>query len=231
MPSQSVTTQERYAAGLCVHCGEHPHAPNRRMCPRCLKYHRDNWHARTAARKAKGLCARCGKQPPRPERTDCADCAAKAQAQYDRKKGRERVHKRYWSRVAAGLCAKCGKVEPVPGYRNCASCRVKARGWERERKARYRAQGLCVECGVSAQGGYLTCERCRARQRQYEAKHMAAPVWEPGFTVYVLATGECLGTFESREDVALCLAFAKLNREAVEIVTDAPALAGLVGWA
>ena len=36
-----------------------------------------------------------------------------------------------------------------------------------------------------------------------------------------IATGEELGTFDSVADIALCLAFAKLGRDQVEIVTDA----------
>jgi len=223
------TAAEKAAAGFCTACGYRPPAPNRRLCPECLQYCRDSWREKSAARKAKGLCARCGKQPARPERTECADCAARTAGRFNAKNA-DYVRKRYWSRIKAGLCAKCGKAKPLPGRRNCASCADKAYRSERDRKAARRSQGLCVDCGTAAQGGYMTCERCRARHRHNAAKLYATPVWEPGFTVYVLATGECLGTFDSREDVALCLAFAKLDREAVEIVTDAPALVGLVGW-
>ena len=312
---KALNAAEKAAAGLCTDCGCRPPAPDRKMCPACLKYHRDKWRQRSVARKAKGLCARCGKQPPRPQRNECADCAAKTHARYDRAKGAALASKRYRARVAAGMCAKCGKVEPMPDHRTCAGCgakerarnqavrlRRKAQGlctecaapthgrricdacdakkraatppdyyrkrywkqvaaglcttcgkkaaapnlrccaschqrkldWEREERQRRIANGLCGECGTPSPQ-QRTCDKCRARARRYARERLLVrskgmPVWEPGFTVYVLATGECLGTYDSREDVALCLAFAKLDREAVEIVTDAPAIFGLVGW-
>lgn len=221
---------ERAAAGLCTDCGECPPAPNRKMCPACLKVHRDKWRKRSAARKAKGLCVRCGKQPARPKRNDCAECAANTSARYDHAKGRALAAKRYRARIAAGLCTKCGKVEPRPDQRLCATCAAKAYRYETNHKAARRAKGQCTGCGSPAQVGYATCQRCRAKQRHYDAKHQAVPIWQPGFTVYDLASGDCLGTYDSREDVALCLAFAKLDRDAVEIVTDAPAIFGMVGW-
>ena len=228
MPPRLTTAQERNAVGLCTKCGRQPQAPNRRMCAPCLKYEREKWHEKATARRAKGLCANCGKQPARPERSECTECAARSAARYDRKKGRERVSKRYWSRVAAGLCAKCGKMDPLPGRRNCAPCREHERNRDRANRQRRRAQGLCTTCGRPSPV-FLTCDICRERNRHCVARQ-AMPVWETRYAVYVLATGECLGTYDSREDVALCLAFAKLDREAVEIVTDAPAIAGLTGW-
>ncbi len=45
-----------------------------------------------------------------------------------------------------------------------------------------------------------------------------------------VATGEYHGTFDSEADVALCLAFAKLSRDQVEIVIDAPVTASFTGW-
>ena len=45
-----------------------------------------------------------------------------------------------------------------------------------------------------------------------------------------LATGVCHGTFESVADVALCLAFAKLSRDEVEVIVDGPPLAGMAAW-
>ena len=38
------------------------------------------------------------------------------------------------------------------------------------------------------------------------------------------------GSFDSREDVALAMAFARLPPERVEVITDAPAIASYAAW-
>ena len=45
-----------------------------------------------------------------------------------------------------------------------------------------------------------------------------------------IETGVDHGTYDSMADVALCLAFAKLDRDRVEIVTDAPITASCTAW-
>ncbi len=45
-----------------------------------------------------------------------------------------------------------------------------------------------------------------------------------------LATGREHGTFDSEADVALCLAFARLTRDQVEIVSDASPMSRLAAW-
>ena len=40
-----------------------------------------------------------------------------------------------------------------------------------------------------------------------------------------IATGEDLGTYDSEMEVAACLAFAKLSREEVEVISDASPMA------
>ena len=56
------------------------------------------------------------------------------------------------------------------------------------------------------------------------------PVYPPRYTVVVLDTGEEHGPLDSWEEVAMCLAFARLSREEVEIVTDAPLMATITAW-
>ena len=56
------------------------------------------------------------------------------------------------------------------------------------------------------------------------------PLYPPSFTVVELATGRDHGTYDCEADIALCLAFAKLSRDEVEIVTDESPLARSVGW-
>ena len=60
------------------------------------------------------------------------------------------------------------------------------------------------------------------------ARPSASPAATP--RVIEIATGEELGTFDSVADIALCLAFAKLGRDQVEIVTDASPMSSLTSW-
>ena len=46
------------------------------------------------------------------------------------------------------------------------------------------------------------------------------PVYSPSFTVIELATDEPLGVWERWEDVVLCLSFARLSFDEVEIVHE-----------
>ncbi len=56
------------------------------------------------------------------------------------------------------------------------------------------------------------------------------PVFPPRYTVVELSTGAEHGALDSWEEVAMCLAFAKLSREEVEVVEDAPYLSNLTGF-
>ena len=53
------------------------------------------------------------------------------------------------------------------------------------------------------------------------------PVHPPRYTVVELATGIEHGPLDSWEDVAMCLAFAKLSRDEVEVVEDISVMAKL----
>ena len=56
------------------------------------------------------------------------------------------------------------------------------------------------------------------------------PMYPPVFTVVEIDTGVCHGVFDSEADVLLCLAFAKLSRDEVEVIVDEPVLARSAGW-
>ena len=45
-----------------------------------------------------------------------------------------------------------------------------------------------------------------------------------------LATGEDYGTYDSEAEVAMCLAFAKLSRDQVEVLSDISPMATMTGW-
>ncbi len=57
------------------------------------------------------------------------------------------------------------------------------------------------------------------------------PVYAAEFTVVHIATGHRLGVFEHWEDVVLCLSFARLSFDEVEVIHEhAPMRAVLTGF-
>ncbi len=85
--------------------------------------------------------------------------------------------------------------------------------------ARRRAKGLCTDCGEPSQGA-ARCEPC-ARRSYHRSQHFRGlPLYPPQYTVVELTTGEDHGTFDSWDEVAMCLAFARLSLDQVEVLTD-----------
>ena len=249
---------ERKAAGLCTRCGTEPAAPGRSSCEPCLEKRRAADRARYAAGKAAGLpygganadakrragrakskrrqkarleaglCIRCGQHPPVEDGTTCAPCRKKRQAAEKRQ---------YAERRAAGLCTRCGT--PVhDGLSRCAPCAVideadrnPERKNARSRKlyAERRAAGLCTACGAPSQGA-SRCAPCAEKSYHGSAHFRGIPIWDPRWTVVELDTGREHGPFDSEADVALCLAFEKLDRNRVEVVSDASPMASLTSW-
>ena len=119
----------------------------------------------------------------------------------------------------------------------CDSCTALGDGRDREKKntarrgryAHLRARGLCIDCGEPAQGA-ARCEPCAYRSYTHSGQHRGLPLYPPRYTVVELATGEDLGTWDTWEEVAMCIAFARLSREEVEIITDASPMATLASW-
>ena len=251
-------TEARKAEGLCTACGKAPAAPGRVSCEPCLEKRRASDRANYAAGKAAGkpyggadpeakrraarargkrrreawreagLCVRCGAPPAVEDGTICSPC---------RENRRAKARRKYAERRASGLCTKCGS--PAFGGLTycgpCAAIRDARRPSElknaqsRRRYARLRAAGLCTDCGEPSQGA-ARCEPCAERSYHRSAHFKGIPVWDPSWTVIEIATGEELGTFDSVADIALCLAFAKLGRDQVEIVTDASPMSSLTSW-
>ena len=251
-------TEARKAEGLCTACGKAPAALGRVSCEPCLEKRRASDRAKYAAAKAAGkpyggsdpeakrraarargkrrreawreagLCHCCGAPPAVEGGTMCSPCQEKRRAKARRK---------YAERRDAGLCTKCGS--PAFGGLTycgpCAAIRVARRPSElknaqsRRRYARLRAAGLCTDCGEPSQGA-SRCAPCAERSYHRSAHFKGIPEWDPSWTVIEIATGEELGTFDSVADIALCLAFAKLRRDQVEIVTDASPMSSLTSW-
>ena len=251
-------TEARKAEGLCTACGKAPAAAGRVSCEPCLEKRRASDRATYAAAKAAGkpyggadpeakrraarargnrrreawreagLCVRCGNPPAVEGGTICSPCQEKRRAKARRK---------YAERRAAGLCTKCGSpaFDGLTYCGPCAAIRDTQRSPElknaqsRRRYARLRAAGLCTDCGAPSQGA-ARCAPCAERSYHRSTHFKGIPVWDPSWTVIEIATGEELGTFDSVADIALCLAFAKLGRDQVEIVTDASPMSSLTSW-
>ena len=249
---------ERREAGLCVRCGTAPAADGRKSCEPCLEKRRASDRANYAAGKAAGklyggadpkvqrragrarsrrrqkqrteagLCIRCGKHPPAEGGTTCTPCREKRQAAERRQ---------YADRRAAGLCTRCGGAVH-DGLSRCTPCAAiedasgnPERKNRRSRKlyARRRARGQCTSCGAPSPGA-SRCPPCAERSYHRSQHFRGIPVWDPTWTVIELATGREHGPFDSEADVALCLAFEKLARDRVEIISDASPMSRHAAW-
>ncbi len=70
---------------------------------------------------------------------------------------------------------------------------------------------------------------CAHRSWVRSAEHRGLPIIPPRYTVIETATGEDHGTWDSWEEVAMCLAFARLSHEQVEIISEVSVMASLTG--
>ena len=243
---------ERKEMGLCPKCGKKPPAPGRSLCEVCLdrsrvaerarylraraggtayggrdpesrrRMARERTRKRRRERLEAGLCSRCGHEPVE-DGAVCGSC---------REERRAAEKKLYEKRRSRGLCGRCGGA--VTGKAStCASC-AKRDSKRRPRKnaasrARYhtrRARGACVDCTAPSHGA-ARCEACARRSYFSSGEHRGMPVHPPRYTVVELATGIEHGPLDSWEEVAMCLAFAKLSRDEVEVVEDVCVMAKL----
>ena len=248
----------RREAGLCTRCGKQPAAEGRASCEPCLEKRRAADREKYAAGKAAGLpygganpdakrknarakskrrqktrieaglCIRCGKRPPAEGGTTCQPCR-------DRRQAAER--RKYIDRRQAGLCTRCG-APAIDGLSRCTPCAViEEASHDPERKnarsrklySERRALGLCTSCGAPSQGA-SRCAPCAEKSYHRSAHFKGIPVSDPTWTVIEVDTGREHGPFDDPADIALCLAFEKLDRDRIEVVSDAPITASITGW-
>ena len=217
-------------AGTVAKSGARPSAQDARR-PRRLAYHtaaetrngaatfaRDRGRRRDRARRDARACTRCGTNPPVEDGAVCVPCHVAR---------RDREREQYAMRRAAGLCGRCGTPAPSDAAR-CDRCaksaakrsRKKAKNARsRQRYARRRARRLCIDCGAPSQGA-SRCPPCARRSWARSGEHRGLPVLPPRVTVIEIATGVNHGTWDRWEDVVICLAFAKLSRDQVELIPD-----------
>ena len=239
--------ENRLARGICSKCGRRPNEPNRRLCISCgqkrravereryararsegLKYGgRDPAAKRANARKRSrdrqrvrresSLCIRCGKSPPVKAGSSCKTCLNKRSAS-DRAT--------YSARRSAGLCTRCA-IPTFEGAPVCGPCTVLEDRYRetkneaaRRRYADRRAAWICTHCASRPSFGASRCQACakKAWERSEQVKGM--PVYPPSFTVVERATGTGHGTWDSWEEVAIALSFARLSLEDVDVLID-----------
>ena len=248
-------TEERLAGGMCPKCGREPLPPERRLCHTCGEKKRKAERARYARAKAEGrlyggrdpksrrrngrersrkrleahrdagLCTRCGRHAPVQGGATCKACR-------DVRQAAER--KLYAARRAEGQCGRCGG-SALGGASRCGPCaRLEARrnpkknAASRRRYAQRRESWRCTDCGEPSQGA-ARCVPCAHRSWVRSGQHRGLPILPPRYTVIEIATGEDHGTWDSWEEVAMCLAFARLSHDQVEVISDQSPMATLTG--
>ena len=140
---------------------------------------------------------------------------------------RDREREQYAARRIAGLCGRCGTPAPSDtAY--CDRCarsaakrsRKKAKNARsRQRYVQRRVRRLCIDCAAPSQGA-SRCPPCARRSWARSGEHRGLPVLPPRVTVIEIASGVNHGTWDRWEDVVVCLAFAKLSRDQVELIPD-----------
>ena len=251
-------TADRITSGLCPKCGKARPAPDRTLCrhcgekrrkaerarcakaksagilyggrdaERCRAFARDRGRRRDRARQDARRCTRCGTHPPVEGGTVCEPCHVAR---------RDREREQYATRRAVGLCGRCGAPAP-DGSARCERCagraakpsRKKAKNARgRRRYVRRRVRGLCIDCAAPSQGA-ARCPECARRSYLRSDEHRGLPILPPRYTVIEIATGADHGTWDSIAEVAMCLAYARLSREDVEVISDISPMAALIGY-
>ena len=248
-------TKERLASGMCPKCGREHLPPDRRLCHPCGEKKRKAERARYARAKAEGrlyggrdpktrrrigrersrkrlqahrdagLCTRCGHRSPVEGGTTCQACRNARQAT---------ERELYAARRAEGMCGRCGRPS-FEGASRCGPCATiearrhsKKNAASRRRYAKRREGWRCTDCGQPSQGA-SRCASCAHRSWVRSGLHRGLPILPPRYTVIEMATGEDHGTWDSWEEVAMCLAFARLSHNEVEIISDTSLMATFTG--
>ena len=247
-------TKERLASGMCPKCGREPFLPNAGCAtPAARRSARpsapgtpgprpkagstaagiqeppkdragEKQEASQGIRDA-GLCTRCGNRPPVEGGTTCRACR-------DARQAAER--EQYAARRAEGMCGRCGRPS-FEGASRCGPCATiearrhsKKNAASRRRYAQRRESWRCTDCGQPSQGA-ARCVPCAHRSWVRSGLHRGLPILPPRYTVIETATGEDHGTWDSWEEVAMCLAFARLSHDQVEVISDQSPMASFTG--
>ena len=111
----------------------------------------------------------------------------------------------------ATYCDRCARSAAKRSRKKAKNAR------SRQRYVQRRVRGLCIDCGAPSQGA-SRCPPCARRSWAGSGEHRGLPVLPAQVTVIEIATGVNHGTWDRWEDLVMCLAFAKLSRDQVELI-------------
>ena len=251
-------TAERREAGLCPECGEAPPAPERTVCAPCGEKRREKARASYARGKAEGSSTAGARSRPgaasgasaAPSAWPHGSPPACARAAASGLRSRTAPHAspagRRAGRSSASATPSAGPpacAAPAGGRRSTA-----ARGAVRARCARPSAatprSGTPPRAGSTRSAGrrgFAPTAASPRRGRPGASRARAGPTSARPTSGGCRSirrstpssssdTGDDHGTFDSWEDVALCLAFARLSLDQVEVLTDQSPVATWAAW-
>ena len=107
-------------------------------------------------------------------------------------------------------CGVCATIESQQRDRDRKNAASRRRYWARKSAHR------CTDCNRPSFGA-SRCEPC-ARQSYERSDYVRGmPVYPPSFAVILVATEECLETFDDEMDAAASIAFENLSEHEVEV--------------
>ena len=135
-------TRERFAAGLCLQCGNVPVRAPHRLCLTCRKEKRRLRQILYDSRLAHGVCPVCGKGRGPDELIYCTTCREKQNGRNPiyahTKKARHRANNHRHSlridRWVQELCTDCGQGRENTHFSTCERCRQHSRDNYRKRQ-------------------------------------------------------------------------------------------------
>ena len=90
----------------------------------------------------------------------------------------------------------------------------------RRRYAKRLARWICTHCGSRPSFGASRCESCAKRAWERSGQVRGLAVYPPTFTVVERGTDIQHGMFDTWEEVAIALSFARLSLEDVDVLID-----------
>ena len=172
---------------------------------------------RRLARLHAGLCVRCGVRQPVQGGSSCQTCL-------ETRRAADRAA--YSARRVAGLCTRCA-APTFEGAPLCGPCTViEARYRQAKNEANRRryterlAAWICTHCGSRPSFGASRCEACAKRAYARSEHVRGLPVYPPSFTVVERGTDIEHGVFDTWEEVAIALSFARLSLDEVDVLIE-----------
>ncbi len=142
---QNHRLSKKATAGICRACKNRA-TVNSAYCEFHLKKNRErrkNW-------RAKGLCGACGRKTQNglsvcEHHNQCAKAGVEA-------------------RKNSGICIKCCRNEALPARRMCEKCVRANKKWKAQRREKFKANGVCSDCGRERHSAFKICDECRSRR-------------------------------------------------------------------